>query len=79
MHQTGDTDRQVRNINSNRFLKYAFNEASGVAAFKGGNKFEEKYIKIRNKKGIATARRIIARHMATIVWHILNKQEKFHN
>ena len=77
IHQTGETDRQVRNIHSNRFLKYAFIEGSGCVAFKGGNKFEEKYIKIRNKKGMQTARRVIARHMATIVWHMLNKNEPY--
>jgi hypothetical protein len=77
IHQTGDTDRQVRNIHSNRFLKYAFIEGSGCAAFKGGNKFEDKYHKYKNKKGMQTARRVIARHMATIVWHMLNKNEPY--
>ncbi len=76
IHQTGETERTVRNIFSNRFLKYAFIEASGGAAMHD-IKFEKRLNKYCEKKGYPTARRVIARHMATIVWHMLSKQEKY--
>lgn len=77
IHQTGDTNRQVKNIFCNRFLKFAFVEGSGCSVILGNKTFKDKYQKYKTKLGMPTARRIIARHMATIVWHMLTKNEPY--
>ncbi|MDA3854744.1 MAG: transposase [Candidatus Woesearchaeota archaeon] len=79
IYQTGSTEYQVRNSACNKFLKFAFTITSGRATLIAGSRFEKKYSKVKNKKGYPTTRRVIARELATIVLHMLSKEESFKN
>ena len=77
VYQTGNTKFDVKNNKCNHFLKWALHMASGRAMMvKTSNIFKKRY-KFYLKKGMGTARRIIARDMLHIIWHMLNKNEEF--
>ena len=77
IYQTGQTEFQVKNTFCNKFLKFALTTASGRASLIKKTKFEKKYSKFKNTKGMQTARRVIARDLAIIVWNMLKNEEEY--
>lgn len=76
--QTGNSEHQVRNHAVNKTLKRGFYQSSSRAMLcKKDNIFKTKYLKSKNQKDMPTARRVIAKHMAIVVWNILTRNEEF--
>lgn len=78
IYQTGNTEHQVRNFSINRFLKRGFYQSSSRAVLtKKENIFGIKYKRGVKRKDMPTARRVIAKHMAIVVWHMLTNGKEF--
>lgn len=77
VYQTGDTEINVRNYAVNKNLKWILTECSGRAATLPGTKFQKMYARMKKKKGAKVARRAVARHMLTVIWHMLQNEEPY--
>ena len=76
IYQTGTTERPVHNTAVNKWLKWIIYECSGRALMLDPT-FQNYYYKIKEKKGIKTARRATARKMLTIIWYMLTNEEPY--
>ena len=76
IYQSGDTERNVRNHAVNKWLKWIMYECSGRAGMLDP-RFRNHYYKIKERKGVKTARRSTARKMLTIIWYILTNEEPY--
>lgn len=78
VYQTGNTEINIKNYAINKNLKWILTECSGRATMLPGTKFQVMYAKIKRKKNAKVARRAVARHMLTIIWHMLQNEEPYH-
>jgi transposase len=76
IYQTGDTERNVRNNAVNKWLKWILYECSGRAAMLDP-RIQEYFYKVKQRKGLKTARRAVARKMLTIIWYMLTNEEPY--
>ena len=76
IYQSGSKEHTVEKHAVNKWLKWILYECSGKAA-QIDPRFMNHYYKVSKRKGLQTARRSTARKMATIIWHMLTKQEPY--
>ena len=73
---SGERTKHKRSREGNRYLKLAFSHAS-VRAVQHYPEIRDWYHRKRRKKPEATARALVAKEIARIVYHVLRKQEDF--
>jgi len=76
VYQSGTTERNVRNNAVNKWLKWILYECAGKASIIEP-RFQRHYLRVKKRKGWKTARRSCARKMATIIWHMMKKEEPY--
>lgn len=76
IYQSGSTERNIRNNAVNKWLKWIIYECSGRATMLDP-KFQKCYYKVKQRKGLQTARRAVARKMLTIIWYMLTNEEPY--
>ena len=77
IYQTGNIEINVKNNAVNKNLKWIITECSGRATTLPSTKFQKMYAKMKQKKNAKVARRAVARHMLTVIWHMLQKEEPY--
>ena len=76
MSSGGQTARGRLSPNVNRYLRWAFSEA--VRHYKAKNAWAKReYDRLCRAKGWKTARVAIARHIATVAYHVLRDQRPY--
>jgi transposase len=79
IYQSGDTSREVRRKEVNKWLKWIVLECTGRAIMLP-NEFRDYYLAIiKRGKSEKIARRATARKMLVVVWHILKEQVPYHD
>jgi transposase len=74
--QSGKKSHDVISYANNKWLKWMITEVSSRAAMLD-RRYLKHYVRVKNRKGYAVARRSMARKMMTDIWHILTKEEPY--
>lgn len=77
IQQSGTKTRMPSRKQVNYWLKWIAVECAGKATLRKSS-LQRYYFKIRKKKGWKTARKVTARKILTLAWHILTKKEPYH-
>ena len=72
IYQSGDTSIDIPRKSVNRWLKWIVTECAGISIRKP-NQFQRCYFAIEKKKGWKIARKVVARRLLTVVWHMLKE------
>ena len=79
IYQSGTKTRGSKRKNVNYWLKFIIGQCSGRAiTVKRNNKIQRTFLRMEKKKGYKVARRVAARKLLTIVWHILKEKIPYH-
>ena len=74
--QSGKKSHDIISNANNKWLKGMITEVSSRAAMLD-RRYLKHFVRVKNRKGYAVARRSLARKMMTDIWHILTKEEPF--
>jgi transposase len=74
--QSGKKSHDVISNANNKWLKGLITEVSSRAAMLD-RRYLKHFVRVKNRKGYAVARRSMARKMMIDIWHILTKEEPF--
>lgn len=72
IYQSANTSINTPRNDVNKWLKWILTECAGISIRKP-NKFQRHYFDVEKRKGWKIARKVVARDLLSVVWHILRK------